>query len=72
MNYHAITHPSLVLSPSLMSSLCCCHVHWPVIICHHVQVEELYYPALEALLKQQTGASRVHVFDHTQRRGSVR
>ena len=36
------------------------------------QVQELYYPALQALLKEHTGASRVHIFDHTQRRGTIR
>lgn len=37
-----------------------------------VQVHQRYYPAIEQLIKQVSGASRVHVFDHTLRSGSVR
>ena len=33
------------------------------------EVESLYYPEVEALIKQVTGASRVVVFDHTLRTG---
>jgi len=29
------------------------------------EVKSVYYPETEALIKQQTGAARVHVFDHT-------
>lgn len=29
------------------------------------EVKSVYYPETEALIKQQTGARRVHVFDHT-------
>ena len=30
-------------------------------------VKALYWPALDKLIKDQTGATRVHVFDHTTR-----
>ncbi|KAK9807623.1 hypothetical protein WJX72_004557 [[Myrmecia] bisecta] len=36
------------------------------------QVEARYYPEVEALLKQVTGATRVHIFDNTIRRGYVK
>ncbi|KAK9817716.1 hypothetical protein WJX72_001133 [[Myrmecia] bisecta] len=36
------------------------------------QVKARYYPAVEQLLKQATGATRVHIFDNTIRRGHVR
>ncbi|MDX1465172.1 MAG: CmcJ/NvfI family oxidoreductase [Halomonas sp.] len=32
------------------------------------QVERVYYPEIEALVKEATGASRVVIFDHTRRR----
>jgi hypothetical protein len=32
------------------------------------EVRRVYYPECEALIKELTGASRVHVFDHVQRR----
>ncbi|MCG8359651.1 MAG: hypothetical protein MI920_29145 [Kiloniellales bacterium] len=31
------------------------------------EVEAVYYPEIEALVKKATGASRVHIFDHTRR-----
>lgn len=34
------------------------------------QISEIYEPEIEALLKQATGAARVHVFDHTRRADS--
>ena len=34
----------------------------------NTQVERDYYPEIEALVKQTTGASRVIIFDHTRRR----
>lgn len=34
---------------------------------HGVQIKRLYWPALEELIKRETKASRVLVFDHTQR-----
>lgn len=33
------------------------------------EVTQVYYPEMEALLKRTTGAHRVHVFDHTVRKG---
>jgi len=36
-----------------------------------LQVEEKYYPVVEELLKRETGATRVKVFDHTLRQGQV-
>ena len=33
------------------------------------QLESVYYPEVEALIKQQSGASRVAIFDHTLRSG---
>ncbi|KAK9842655.1 hypothetical protein WJX74_000199 [Apatococcus lobatus] len=38
----------------------------------HDQVQAAYYAALENTVKQETGATRVHVFDHTIREGSIR
>lgn len=37
-----------------------------------MQIKLKYYPALEALLKKVAKASRVHIFDHTLRRGEVK
>jgi hypothetical protein len=34
-------------------------------------IREVYYPEIEALLKRATGASKVLVFDHTQRFGTI-
>ena len=34
-------------------------------------VQSLYYPAAEKLLQQETGA-RIHIFDSTRRKGSIR
>ena len=34
-------------------------------------MEALYFPALAAMLKERTGATRVHVFDYTPRRGTL-
>ena len=36
------------------------------------QVEGQYYPLAAEMLKKETGASRVHIFDHTLRQGHVR
>lgn len=36
------------------------------------EVQRKYYPLVEELLRKETGASRVHIFDHTLRRGAVR
>jgi hypothetical protein len=33
------------------------------------ELENVYYPEVAALIKQQSGANRVHVFDHTLRSG---
>ncbi|MGZ8427408.1 MAG: CmcJ/NvfI family oxidoreductase, partial [Candidatus Binatia bacterium] len=33
------------------------------------QLESVYYPEVEQLIKQQSGASRVAIFDHTLRSG---
>ena len=35
------------------------------------QVAERYYPLVEQLLLKATGATRVHIFDHTLRRGHL-
>ena len=35
------------------------------------EVETVYYPEAEALIRQVTGATRVHIFDHTVRSGDV-
>ena len=32
------------------------------------EVKRVYYPEIERLVKQETGAHRVHIFDHTTRR----
>ena len=32
-------------------------------------MKEVYYPAVEKVLKEATGATRVYVFDHTKRYG---
>lgn len=36
-----------------------------------VQVSQRYYPLVEKLLLEATGASRVHIFDHTLRKGHI-
>jgi hypothetical protein len=36
------------------------------------QIKKVYYPEMEALLKQETGASRVLIFDHTLRAADER
>ena len=41
-------------------------------VCSPCQVSAAYYAALERVIKQETGATRVHVFDHTIREGSIR
>ena len=35
------------------------------------EVEQVYYPEAEALVRQVTGAGRVHIFDHTVRSGDA-
>ena len=44
--------------------------HWSVAtdFWNEAQIRNLYYPEAERLLKQITGADRVHIFDHTLRR----
>ena len=42
------------------------------VVCSPCQVSAAYYTALESVIKQETGATRVHVFDHTIREGSIR
>ncbi len=37
-----------------------------------VQIKSTYYLDVEKLLKKVTGASRVHIFDHTLRKGTIR
>jgi len=32
----------------------------------------MYYPDMEKLLKKVTGASRIFIFDHTLRKGSIK
>lgn len=36
------------------------------------EVERIYYPLAEKLLKEATGATRVHTFDHTLRLGHLK
>ncbi|KAK9843127.1 hypothetical protein WJX74_007373 [Apatococcus lobatus] len=36
------------------------------------EVKRLYYPRLEELLLKETGATRVHIFDHTLRNGTAK
>lgn len=38
----------------------------------NLQVEAQYYPIAEELLRRETGATRVKIFDHTLRQGHVR
>ena len=40
--------------------------------CDALQIKSVYYPMLEKLLKKATGASKVHIFDHTLRKGSIK
>ena len=35
------------------------------------ELEAVYYPEVERLVKAETGASRVHIFDHTLRNGAI-
>ena len=37
----------------------------------NASVKRLYYPAMEKLAKQCTGAARIHIFDHTVRHGDA-
>jgi len=37
-----------------------------------LQIKSVYYPMMEKLLKKATGASRVHIFDHTLRKGTIK
>jgi len=37
-----------------------------------LQIKSVYYPEMEKLLKKATGASRVHIFDHTLRKGTIK
>ena len=36
------------------------------------EIQTIYYPEIEKLLKDATGASKVFVFDHTLRKSSVK
>lgn len=36
------------------------------------QNKSVYYPMMEKLMKKATGASRVHIFDHTLRKGTIK
>ncbi|KAK9813676.1 hypothetical protein WJX73_002659 [Symbiochloris irregularis] len=36
------------------------------------QIKAVLYPLVESLIRKTTGASRVHLFDHTLRKGSMR
>jgi hypothetical protein len=35
------------------------------------ELKRVYYPEVERLVKAETGASRVHIFDHTLRNGAI-
>ena len=37
-----------------------------------LQIKSIYYPEIEQVIKDATGASRVHVFDHTLRKGTIK
>lgn len=37
-----------------------------------VQIKSTYYSDIEKLLKKVTGATRIHIFDHTLRKGTIR
>ena len=37
-----------------------------------LQIKSVYYPMMEKLMKKATGASRVHIFDHTLRKGTIK
>jgi len=37
-----------------------------------LQIKSIYYPMMEKLLKKATGASRVHIFDHMLRKGTIK
>lgn len=37
-----------------------------------LQIKTVYYPMMEKLLKKATGASRVYIFDHTLRKGTIK
>ncbi len=37
-----------------------------------VQIKSTYYSDVEKLLKKVTGATRVHIFDHTLRKGTIK
>ena len=37
-----------------------------------LQIKSVYYPMMEKLLTKATGASRVHIFDHTLRKGTIK
>ena len=41
----------------------------PIDFLDDASVKRLYYPAMEKLAKQCTGAARIHIFDHTVRHG---
>jgi hypothetical protein len=53
--FQALTAPSSVSSDFLLTA-------------STEEIERIYYPEVEALIKKQTGASRVVFFDHTIRR----
>ena len=37
-----------------------------------VQIKSTYYSDIEKLLKRVTGATRIHIFDHTLRKGTIK
>ena len=37
-----------------------------------LQIKSKYYPEIEQVIKNATGASRVYVFDHTLRKGTIK
>ena len=37
-----------------------------------VQIKSTYYSDIEKLLKRVTGATRIHTFDHTLRKGTIK
>ena len=37
-----------------------------------VQIKTIYYKDVEKLLERVTGGTRVHIFDHTLRKGTIK
>ena len=37
-----------------------------------LQKKEVYYPLVEQLIKESTGATRVQIFDNTVRKGTIK